>query len=63
MILHVMYILQNSMFYDENNCREIEVLNDEAAANDSEDMLVHVTCWRNLGLPEHLTADQIISRF
>lgn len=49
--------------YKYNNCREIEVLNDEAAANDSEDMLVHVTCWRNLGLPEHLTADQIISRF
>mmetsp|Transcript_16431 Transcript_16431/g.41206 ORF Transcript_16431/g.41206 Transcript_16431/m.41206 type:complete len:562 (-) Transcript_16431:69-1754(-) len=46
-----------------NNCREIEVLNDEAAANDSEDMLVHVTCWRNLGSPELLTAEQIISRF
>ena len=49
--------------YKYSNCREIEVLNDEAAAKDSEDMLVHVTCWRNLGLPEHLTAEQIISRF
>ncbi len=49
--------------YKYNNCREIEVLNDEAAVNDSEDMLVHVTCWRNLGSPELLTAEQIISRF
>jgi pre-mRNA cleavage complex 2 protein Pcf11 len=49
--------------YKYSNSREIEVLNDEAAAKDSEQMLVHVTCWRNLGSPELLTADQIISRF
>ena len=49
--------------YKYSNCREIEVLNDEAAVTDSEDMLVHVTCWRNLGSPELLNAEQIISRF
>jgi len=47
--------------YKYSNCREIEVLNDEAAAKDSEEMLVKVTCWRNLGSPDLLTADQIIS--
>lgn len=49
--------------YKYSNCRDITVLNDEAAAKDSEEMFVHVTCWRNLGSPEHLTAEQIISRF
>jgi pre-mRNA cleavage complex 2 protein Pcf11 len=47
--------------YKYSNAREIEVLNDEAAATESEQMLVHVTCWRNLGCPEILTADQTIS--
>lgn len=49
--------------YKYSNCREIEVLNDEAAAKDSEEMLAHVTCWRNLGSPDLVTADQIISQF
>ena len=43
-----------------NNCREIEVLNDEAAAKEKEDMLVHVTCWRALGSPDDLMADQTL---
>ena len=47
--------------YKYTNAREIEVLNDEAAAKESEEMLVHVTCWRNLGSPEVLTADQTIN--
>jgi pre-mRNA cleavage complex 2 protein Pcf11 len=47
--------------YKYNNAREIEVMNDEAAATESEHMLVHFTCWRNLGAPEILTADQTIS--
>jgi pre-mRNA cleavage complex 2 protein Pcf11 len=45
--------------YMYNNCREIEVLNDEAAAKEKEDLLVHVTCWRALGSPDVLTADKI----
>lgn len=55
------------MFFDNDdgiymykNCREIEVLNDEAAAQEKEDLLVHVTCWRALGSPESLTADQTL---
>ena len=46
--------------YMYNNCREIEVLNDEAAAKEKEDMLVHVTCWRALGSPDDLMADQTL---
>lgn len=55
------------MFFDNDdgiymykNCREIEVLNDEAAAKEKEDLLVHVTCWRALGAPDTLTADQTL---
>lgn len=55
------------MFFDNedgiymyNNCREIEVLNDDAAEKESESMLVHVTCWRGLGSPEILTSDQAL---
>lgn len=43
-----------------NNCREIEVLNDDAAEKESESMLVHVTCWRALGSPEVLDSDQAL---
>lgn len=46
--------------YKYKNCREIEVLNDEVALNESEDMLVHVSCWRALGSPEVLTMDQAL---
>ena len=47
--------------YQYKNCREIEVLNDdEVALNESEQMLVHVTCWRALGSPEVLTTDQAL---
>jgi len=46
--------------YKYSNCQEIEVLNSEAAAKESDQMLVHVTCWRNLGSPELLTADQTL---
>lgn len=55
------------MFFDNedgiymySNCREIEVLNDDAAEKESESMLVHVTCWRALGSPEVLTSDQAL---
>ena len=46
--------------YQYKNCREIEVLNDEVALNESESMLVHVSCWRALGSPEVLTMDQAL---
>jgi pre-mRNA cleavage complex 2 protein Pcf11 len=47
--------------YKYKNCREIEVLNDdEVAINDSEQMLVHVTCWQGLGSPDNLTLDQTV---
>jgi len=42
------------------NCREIEVLNDDVAEVESENKLVHVTCWRGLGKPEWLTSDQAL---
>ena len=40
------------------NCREIEVLNDDVAEEESEMMYVHVTCQRNLGV-DILTRDQV----
>ena len=44
------------------NCKEIEVLNDDVAEEESERMLVHATCLRGLGSPEVLTRDQVIDR-
>jgi pre-mRNA cleavage complex 2 protein Pcf11 len=46
--------------YMYSNCREIEMLNDDAADVESEQVLVHVTCWRGLGSPQVLTADQAL---
>lgn len=43
-----------------SNCKEIEVLNDDVAEQESEQMLVHVTCLRGLGSPEVLTIDQVL---
>eukprot|EP01083_Nonionella_stella_P060965 158978_1 len=43
-----------------SNCREIEVLNDDVAEEESENMLVHVNCHRGLGSPAILTQDQIL---
>ncbi|KAG7359602.1 RNA polymerase II-binding domain containing protein [Nitzschia inconspicua] len=56
-----MFFDNDDGIYKYNQCREIEVLNDEAVATESDQMLVHVTCWRNLGSPEILTADQTIN--
>lgn len=39
---------------------EIEVLNDDAAAEESEQILVHYTCHRRLGAPKILTVDQVM---
>ena len=47
--------------YKYSNCREIVVINDDdVALNESEDALVHVTCWQGLGSPDELTSDQAI---
>jgi pre-mRNA cleavage complex 2 protein Pcf11 len=46
--------------YKYRNCREIEVLNDDAAATESDLQLVHGTCWTGLGGPDTLTADQTL---
>eukprot|EP00978_Attheya_sp_CCMP212_P028212 scaffold96856_cov54-Attheya_sp.AAC.2 len=46
--------------YKYKNCCEVEVLNDEASAKESEQMLVHVTCLRGLGSPDSLTKDQVL---
>ena len=55
-----MFFDSDEGIYMYNNCREIEVLNDEAAAKEIEDLLAHVTCWRALGSPEVLTVDQTL---
>lgn len=47
--------------YVYRNCREIRVYNEnEAAEQDHDDLLVHVTCWRGLGSPETITSDQAL---
>lgn len=46
--------------YVYENCREITVINDDAAATESTEQLVHVTCWKGLGSPEELTFDQTV---
>ena len=42
------------------NCKEIEVLNDDVAEEESEMLLAHVTCLRGLGSPDVLTRDQVL---
>lgn len=53
------------MFFDQEdgewkykNCVEKSVWSDDD--NDTNDMLVHATCWKGLGCPEFLTQDQIL---
>ncbi len=53
------------MFFDQEdgewkykNCLEKSILSNDDY--DSNDMLVHVTCWKGLGSPEFLTQDQIL---
>ncbi|CAB9499366.1 PCF11, cleavage and polyadenylation factor subunit, homolog (Saccharomyces cerevisiae) [Seminavis robusta] len=46
--------------YKYRNCREVEVMNDDVAENESDMMLVHVTCWRGLGSPATLDIDQTL---
>jgi hypothetical protein len=46
--------------YKYSNCIEIAVLNDDAAEQESEQQLVHATCWKGLGQPAVLTVDQTL---
>ena len=55
-----MFFDNDDGIYKYNNCREIEVFNDEASLRLKDDSLVHVTCWRALGSPATLTADQTL---
>lgn len=55
-----MFFDNDDGIYKYENCREIKVFNDDAAATESTQMFVHVTCWMNLGSPECLTADQTL---
>lgn len=55
-----MFFDNDDGIYKYNNCREIQVLNDEASEEESEELLVHVTCWRGLGSPAVLTMDQAL---
>jgi pre-mRNA cleavage complex 2 protein Pcf11 len=55
-----MFFDNENGIYMYSNCREIEVLNDDAAEKESESMLVHMTCWRGLGSPPVLTMDQAL---
>ena len=55
-----MFFDNDDGIYKYSNCREIQVLNDEASKEESEELLVHVTCWRGLGSPSVLTMDQAL---
>ncbi|GAX20175.1 hypothetical protein FisN_12Hh019 [Fistulifera solaris] len=55
-----MFFDNDDGMYKYRNCREIEVLNDDASEKESESMLLHVSCWRGLGSPEILTIDQTL---
>lgn len=55
-----MFFDNDDGMYKYRNCREIEVLNDDASEKESESMLLHVSCWRGLGSPEILTVDQTL---
>ncbi|CAJ1954586.1 unnamed protein product [Cylindrotheca closterium] len=58
-----MYFDNDDGVFKYKNCREIEVLNDETAIKESEEMLVHVSCWRNMGCPPQLNPEQALQEF
>mmetsp|Transcript_20589 Transcript_20589/g.50553 ORF Transcript_20589/g.50553 Transcript_20589/m.50553 type:complete len:548 (+) Transcript_20589:116-1759(+) len=58
-----MYFDNEDGVFKYKNCREIEVLNDETAIKESEEMLVHVSCWRNMGCPPQLNPEQALQEF
>mmetsp|Transcript_12199 Transcript_12199/g.13904 ORF Transcript_12199/g.13904 Transcript_12199/m.13904 type:complete len:577 (-) Transcript_12199:45-1775(-) len=56
------------MFFDHDdvgdwmysNCKEVTAYNDDAAEQESEQLLVHLTCFQGLGSPDYLTMDQVL---
>jgi pre-mRNA cleavage complex 2 protein Pcf11 len=57
-----MFFDNDDGIYKYKNCKEIIVMMDDTAMNDTEQMLVHVTCWRALGSPDVLDMDQVLER-
>jgi pre-mRNA cleavage complex 2 protein Pcf11 len=55
-----MFFDNDNGMYMYQNCREVSVENDDAAEEETSQLLVHVTCWRALGSPEVLTMDQAL---
>jgi pre-mRNA cleavage complex 2 protein Pcf11 len=55
-----MFFDNDDGIYRYSNCREIDVINDDAAEKESDQMLVHVSCWRGLGSPPVLSMDQAL---
>jgi pre-mRNA cleavage complex 2 protein Pcf11 len=55
-----MFFDNDDGIYKYSNCRDIEVLNDDVAEEESDQALVHVTCWRGLGSPSFLSMDQAL---
>ena len=59
----VMYFDQEEGAYMYKDCREIDLLNDEAAEEESEKVLVKIRCLQGLGSPEFLTSDQVLQNW
>lgn len=57
-----MFFDNDEGIYRYKNCKEMIVMMDDTAVNETEQMLVHVTCWRALGSPEVLDMDQVLER-
>jgi pre-mRNA cleavage complex 2 protein Pcf11 len=57
-----MFFDNDDGIYKYRNSKDMKVMLDDAAAKESEQMLVHVTCWRALGSPEALDMDQVLER-
>ena len=55
-----MYFDQEEGDHMYKNCREIELLHDEAAEEESQKVLAKIRCLEGLGSPEFLTMDQVL---
>jgi len=55
-----MYFDQEEGDHMYKNCREIQLLNDEAAEEEFENVLVHLRCLEGLGSPTLLMMDQVL---
>jgi pre-mRNA cleavage complex 2 protein Pcf11 len=55
-----MFFDNDNGMYVYRNCREVTLENDDAAEEETSQVLVHTTCWNALGAPEMLTLDQAL---